>query len=97
MEDEEETINDEILIALVRENPVLYDKKHRDYKNQEVKKDAWNMILETCGILSSGILMFMDVLKSTVCNLCILTFLLYIQLKNWRVDGTSCEINLEKS
>jgi len=62
MEDiEEEIINDEILIALVRENPVLYDKKHKDYKNQEVKKDAWNVIREAIG-LSSGILMFINVI-----------------------------------
>ncbi|XP_036140509.1 uncharacterized protein LOC118644881 [Monomorium pharaonis] len=50
---EEETISDEILITLVRENPVLYDKKHRDYKNQQVKKDTWNMIREVSGLLSS--------------------------------------------
>ncbi|KYN27409.1 hypothetical protein ALC57_03201 [Trachymyrmex cornetzi] len=48
-----ETVQDEILVALVKENPVLYDKKYPDYKNQEVKKDTWNMIKIQCGMSSA--------------------------------------------
>ncbi|KAL0120442.1 hypothetical protein PUN28_008268 [Cardiocondyla obscurior] len=45
-----ETINDEVLIALVKENPVLYDKKHRNYKNQKVKKNTrWNQLRNQLG------------------------------------------------
>ncbi|KAL6268208.1 hypothetical protein P5V15_001319 [Pogonomyrmex californicus] len=47
-----EEIQDEILIALVKENPILYNKKHPDYKNHEVKKDTWNMIKVQCGMSS---------------------------------------------
>lgn len=53
MEATEETLQDGVLVALVKENPVLYDKKHRDYKNQEVKKDTWNMIKVHCGMSSA--------------------------------------------
>jgi len=33
----QENINDEILIAIVRENAVLYVKMLKDYKNKELK------------------------------------------------------------
>jgi len=43
----QENINDEILIAIVRENPVLYVKTLKDYKNKELKIKLWKSIGET--------------------------------------------------
>ncbi|KYN08266.1 hypothetical protein ALC62_00749 [Cyphomyrmex costatus] len=48
-----ETVQDEILVTLVKENPVLYNKKNPNYKNQEVKKDTCKMISVHCGMSSA--------------------------------------------
>lgn len=45
-------INDEALAALVKSNPYLYNKKHKDFKNVEVKKDTWKVISTCCGATS---------------------------------------------
>ena len=44
-----ENIDDELLISIVRKNPVLYDKTLKDYKNKELKLDIWESIGETLG------------------------------------------------
>jgi len=45
----QENIDDEILIAIVKENPVLYVKTLKDYKNKELKFELWKSIGETLG------------------------------------------------
>jgi len=45
----QENIDDEILISIVRENPVLYVKTLKDYKNKELKIELWKSIGETLG------------------------------------------------
>ncbi|XP_019885414.2 uncharacterized protein LOC112639676 [Camponotus floridanus] len=45
-------INDEALATLVKSNPYLYNKKHKDFKNVEVKKDTWKVISTCCGATS---------------------------------------------
>lgn len=39
-----EKIGDEYLIELYRERRFLYDKRHRDFKDNELKKTAWEEI-----------------------------------------------------
>lgn len=49
--DPEELIENQQLIELVKEHPVLYDKyKIRDSKNLTLKNDAWHEISESMGI-----------------------------------------------
>lgn len=48
-EGSQENIDDEMLIAFVRENPVLYVKTLKDYKNKELKLDTWSTIGEVLG------------------------------------------------
>lgn len=48
-EGSQENINDEMLIAFVRENPVLYMKTLKDYKTKELKLDTWSTIGEVLG------------------------------------------------
>lgn len=45
----QENINDELLISIVRENPVLYVKTLKDYKNKELKREKWTSIGEMLG------------------------------------------------
>ena len=40
----QENIEDDVLIAVVRDNPVLYDKTSKDYKNKELKQEIWKSI-----------------------------------------------------
>ncbi|CAG9822835.1 unnamed protein product [Phaedon cochleariae] len=42
----EKIVNDGQLIELVRQFSVLYDPKNREYKNNEVKSNAWKTIAE---------------------------------------------------
>lgn len=42
----QENINDEVLISLVRENSVFYDKTLKDYKNKNLKFEMWKSIGE---------------------------------------------------
>lgn len=42
-------IDDEVLISIVRENPVLFDKTLKDYKNKELKLEIWKSIGEVLG------------------------------------------------
>lgn len=37
-------IDDEVLIKLVKANPILYDKCSKNYKNNEMKKEVWGEI-----------------------------------------------------
>jgi len=39
-----EKIGDDYLIELYRERRFLYDKKHRDFKDNELKHNAWEEI-----------------------------------------------------
>lgn len=49
--DPEELIENQQLIELVKEHPVLYDKyKIRDSKNLTLKNDAWHEISDSMGI-----------------------------------------------
>jgi len=50
----EEAIIDEVLIMIVKENPVLYDKKHKYFKNVELKAAKWKMVATGCGASSGG-------------------------------------------
>lgn len=45
----QDTINDEVLISLVRENSILYDKTLKDYKNKELKFETWKSTGEIFG------------------------------------------------
>lgn len=45
----QDTINDEVLISLVRENSILYVKTLKDYKNKELKFETWKCIEEIFG------------------------------------------------
>lgn len=40
IEENLENVDDEALAALVKINPYLYDKKHKDFKNVEMQKDT---------------------------------------------------------
>ena len=42
----QENIEDDVLIAVVRDNPVLYDKTSKDYKNKELKQEIWKSVGE---------------------------------------------------
>ncbi|KYQ54062.1 hypothetical protein ALC60_07031, partial [Trachymyrmex zeteki] len=37
----EEKEGDDFLIELYRERKFLYDKSHRDFKNKQIKENAW--------------------------------------------------------
>jgi len=45
----QENIDDEMLISLVRENAIVYDKTLKDYKNKELKNEIWKSIREILG------------------------------------------------
>ncbi|KMQ89171.1 transcription factor adf-1 [Lasius niger] len=45
----QENIDDEVLISVVKENSVLYDKSLKDYKNKELKLEIWKNIGEVLG------------------------------------------------
>lgn len=44
IEESQENMNDELLISIVRDNAVLYEKTLKDYKNKELKLDIWESI-----------------------------------------------------
>lgn len=55
---------DELLIDLVRSRPYLYDKTYREYKDMNIKENAWK---EMAGILNiTG--------KLIILNICLLMF-----------------------
>lgn len=54
------SVDESVYIKMIRQERPLWDKKHRDYKNLEVKNKIWKEIAEKCG--STG----------NECNLCIL-------------------------
>lgn len=39
---------------MIRQERPLWDKKHRDYKNLEVKNKIWKEIAEKCGSTGNG-------------------------------------------
>lgn len=41
-------IDDEVLVKLVKANPILYDKSCKNYKNSEMKKEIWGAIAANC-------------------------------------------------
>lgn len=48
---------DELIIHFVRENPCIYDKKSRSYKNTQKKEDVWKTIsqeLKNVDVVMSG-------------------------------------------
>jgi len=49
-------IDDDLLISLVKNNPVLYDKAHKDFKNIKLKKDKWSALSVGCGAASGEFL-----------------------------------------
>jgi len=52
-ENNKNDIDDELLISLVKGNPMLYDKKNRDFKNSKLKADTWLALSIGCSA-SSG-------------------------------------------
>lgn len=75
------SVDESVYIKMIRQERPLWDKKHRDYKNLEVKNKIWKEIAEKCG--STGkectecIYMIMLTVGniSTVC-VCVFAFIL---------------------
>ena len=47
-------MDDEKLISLVREYPILYDKSLSTYKDNDKKNNAWQLIAESIGSNFTG-------------------------------------------
>lgn len=43
------SVDESVYIKMIRQERPLWDKKHRDYKNLEVKNKIWKEIAEKCG------------------------------------------------
>lgn len=41
-------VDESVYIKMIRQERPLWDKKHRDYKNLEVKNQIWKEIAEKC-------------------------------------------------
>lgn len=52
--------NDHLLIDIIQQYPLLYDKSHNDYKNNNKKENAWQAIASTLD--STGIVKFFSAL-----------------------------------
>lgn len=55
-------MDDEMLILLVQEREYIYNKKHHNFKNLELKKNAWKEISTLIG-MAGNIIYKMFVLK----------------------------------
>jgi len=53
-ENSKNDIDDELLISLVKINPMLYDKKNRDFKDSKLNADTWLAL--SIGITASMII-----------------------------------------
>ncbi|KAK6169974.1 hypothetical protein SNE40_018480 [Patella caerulea] len=42
---------DERLVALVRDHPMVYDSKHKEYKNKKMKEEIWKSVGQELGYL----------------------------------------------